>query len=277
VFILIVGPVAFQAAHRIAAAVNDFFAQIIIPIDIPSHTQKFRAAYWDVNWGIALPVARVMIEALLMAAICDPHLLIVFVKAPRPGAVKTRLAADIGEDAACEAYKIMLQTVLERVSLLRNVQLRFSPDDAGSEMKPWTRTGWSVAPQGGGDLGERLRRAFSDAFAAGMERVAIIGSDCLDLTMADVEQAWAALDESDVVLGPALDGGYWIIGLRNVVPSLLEEIPWGTETVLKKTLRVAEKAGLRVRLLRELRDIDTSEDWRAYLAGNSFASSAPVR
>lgn len=197
------------------------------------------------------------------------RLLIVFVKAPRVGGVKTRLAAAIGAEAACEAYQRMVAALWKRIDRMDNVQLRFSPQEAAGEVQPWLRRGWTIAPQGGGDLGSRLAGAFADAFAAGAQRVAIIGSDCPYVTAADIEQAWAALDADDVVLGPARDGGYWLVALKQPQPNILAGISWGTSQVLERTLDRARAGKLRVHLLRELSDIDTADDWRSYL--NSFA------
>src|SRR5687767_4094941 len=205
------------------------------------------------------------------------RLLIVFVKAPRAGAVKTRLAASIGSDAACAAYKTLVEAVLRQVSSLDNVQLRFSPDDAEEEVRRWARGDWTLAPQGDGDLGERLNAVFADVFRSGVERVVIIGSDCPYVTDTDIVQAWDALESNDVAVGPACDGGYWLVGLREGSrPELFANIAWGTEAVLRQTLDAAKTQGLRVHLLRELRDIDTVEDWKAYCGTKDFASASSV-
>jgi rSAM/selenodomain-associated transferase 1 len=139
--------------------------------------------------------------------------LIVFVKAPRPGTVKTRLAQSIGSKAACAAYCEMVQKLIQELSPLKGVQLRFSPDDAREEIRHWQAADWDLQPQGEGDLGQRLRGAFEQAFAGGARYVLVIGSDCPAITIEDIRAAWDALDTSDLVLGPARDGGYWLIGL----------------------------------------------------------------
>jgi uncharacterized protein len=195
----------------------------------------------------------------------DPKL-IVFAKAPRPGGVKTRLAETLGEPAAHAAYQQLLDTVLQQMTPLKNVELRFTPDDAESEVRPWLRKGWEMTGQGNGDLGARLDRAFQSAFANGAARVVIIGSDCPEVTPADIEAAWAALFSQDVVLGPAVDGGYWLIGLRGAQPGLFAGIPWSTGAVLQETIKRSLAAALTVRLLRELPDVDTEADWRQFLA-----------
>jgi uncharacterized protein len=208
-------------------------------------------------------------------SVSNARLLIVFVKAPRMGSVKTRLAASIGPKAACEAYQQMVGALSTRICSLRNVQLRVSPNGAESEVQPWQQPGWATAAQGEGDLGARLTTAFADAFRAGAQRVAIIGSDCPYVTIDDIEQAWANLSEHDVVLGPARDGGYWLVGLRQLQAELFREIPWGTADVLRQTVDRARGLNLGVHVLRELSDIDTAEDWREYL--NSIASEGRLR
>jgi len=112
--------------------------------------------------------------------------LIIFVKAPCPGFVKTRLAEAVGPEKACVAYRKLVTTLLDRLGPIKEVELRFAPDDAASQMAPWLRPAWTAAPQRGGDLGERIRAAFDDAFAAGCERVTIIGSDCPAITANDI-------------------------------------------------------------------------------------------
>ena len=197
--------------------------------------------------------------------------LIVFVKAPRPGAVKTRLAAEIGAEAACQAYERLVSIVLREIQPFRAVQLRFSPDDAEADVRAWRQPTWTLAPQGGGDLGERLARAFSDAFESGAARVIVIGSDCPWIKAADIEQSWKSLERSDLVLGPARDGGYWLIGLKAPARELFSGIPWSTERVLERTMDRARAAGMRFQLLRELRDVDTLADWRQFASDNTFA------
>ncbi|MEW6157143.1 MAG: TIGR04282 family arsenosugar biosynthesis glycosyltransferase [Verrucomicrobiota bacterium] len=195
----------------------------------------------------------------------NADLLIVFVKAPRPGLVKTRLARELGFDGAALAYRQLAEKVLSTIGSGMNVELRFSPDDAGIEIRPWLRPGWRATPQGAGDLGERLDRAFADAFAAGAERVLIIGSDCPEMTTADLSEAWMALRTVDLVLGPARDGGYWLIGLRGPQPGLFRNIPWSTDRVLRMTEELAQASGLELHLLRELNDIDSISDWTEWL------------
>lgn len=194
--------------------------------------------------------------------------LIIFVKAPRRGSVKTRLAGAIGIEAACEAYQKMVEELVERLATIPTVELRFTPDDAVTEIRQWRRDNWHLRPQGEGDLGRRLERAFADAFANGAQYVVVIGSDCPMITPDDIRSAWTVLETNDVVLGPAQDGGYWLIGLGEPRPALFQSIDWSTDKVLKQTLRRVRARNLKVELLRELRDVDTESDWLEFLDQN---------
>ena len=197
--------------------------------------------------------------------------LVVFVKAPRPGVVKTRLAQTLGADAACTAYRQLVETLLTHLAPLPAVELCFTPADASADITPWLRADWSAVPQADGDLGERLHAAFTEHFLADAEQVVIIGSDCPTVAPTDIEDAWVALAGHDVVLGPALDGGYWLIGLRAPQPALFTAMPWSTDTVFGETMRRARASGLRVALLRELADVDTEADWTRWVKRTSHS------
>jgi rSAM/selenodomain-associated transferase 1 len=193
-------------------------------------------------------------------------LLIIFVKAPRAGHVKTRIAEAIGPQPACDAYLALVAILIGNLRTLPNVQVRYSPDDAYLEIPQWVQPAWTTAPQGGGDLGERLKAAFRAGFAAGAERIVIIGSDSPDIRREDIESAWEALAHQDAVIGPAEDGGYWLIGLRSEQPSLFENIPWSSPKVFEATMTCARAAKLSIQTLRQLPDIDTIEDLRKFQA-----------
>ena len=204
-----------------------------------------------------------------------PCRLIVFVKAPRLGAVKTRLAQTLGPGPTLAAYRRLVATVLAALAEVPEVELRFTPDAAAAEIEPWRRAGWHARPQGGGDLGERLDRAVVEAFRTSRVPAVIIGSDCPWVTRADLEAAAGALADHDVVLGPATDGGYWLIGLRAPQPALFRGIPWSTDTVLRETLARARDAGLRVHCLRTLTDVDAEREWNEFLATRDCISLTP--
>ena len=186
--------------------------------------------------------------------------IIVFVKAPRPGFVKTRLAVVIGDVAACKAYRQLTAAVLTKLTSLPNVEIRFTPDDAKDEIKSWLRKGWGAKPQGEGDLGQRMHHAFKEADGPAI----IIGSDCPYLETSDLQAASDTLQTHDAVMGPAADGGFWLIGLATPCPAIFEGVHWSTHTVLIETLANAELMNLSFQLLRELIDVDTVEEWKKW-------------
>lgn len=197
--------------------------------------------------------------------------LIVFLKAPRVGEVKSRLAKTMGAQAAADAYRKLLEIVLRNIASLAEVELRFAPDNARAECDALRiNPNWTLRAQGAGDLGERLHRAFVESFAEGTSRIVIIGSDCPYVQTSDIESAWESLHSHDVVLGPAEDGGYWLIGLRASEEKLFQEINWSSATVLCETLQRANTLGRSVHLLRRLSDIDTEADWNRFLESSGF-------
>ena len=187
--------------------------------------------------------------------------IIIFVKAPRPGFVKTRLAATIGNEAACAAYCQLTENVLAHLAPLPHLEIRFTPDDAEKEITQWLRDDWTSRPQGNGELGERMHRAFTEANGPAI----IIGSDCPQVKLNDFITAAKTLQTHDAVIGPATDGGYWLIGLNAPCPALFEGIEWSTGGVLQSTLSKAQQAGLSVQLLRKLADVDTGVDWEEFM------------
>jgi len=193
--------------------------------------------------------------------------LIIFVKAPRPGTVKTRLG--LGAVSECAAYQRLVNAVFTQMANILEVELRFAPVDAESEIRNWLKQGWTATPQAEGDLGERMQAAFADAFAKGAGQVVIIGSDCPYLKEGDVREAWDALKVADLVLGPAEDGGYWLIGLRNDQPGLFPDIPWSSKEVFSETMARAKTLGLKTVLLRTLSDVDTREDWEKFISAET--------
>ncbi len=141
----------------------------------------------------------------------------------------------------------------------------YTPADGEQEVRPFFPRHWSFRAQEGDGLGERLQHAFGVSFQAGAERIVVIGTDCPYLGCGDIEQAWEALAHHDVVLGPANDGGYWLLGLKTLYSELFSGIFWGTEFVLEQTMVKAQQLGLKVALFRTLSDVDTMLDWQEFL------------
>jgi hypothetical protein len=190
----------------------------------------------------------------------------VFVKAPRPGAVKTRLAARVGDVRAAALYRALAEEQIRRTAPRGDEYERrffFDPPGARSELAAWLGAGDVFVPQAAGDLGTRMAGAFAHAFAEGARRAAIIGTDVPAMSRDDVLAALEALDHEDVALGPATDGGYWLLALRRPEPELFRDVPWSTPDVFRVTLERAATRGLGVHVLRTLGDVDTVEDLRA--------------
>jgi rSAM/selenodomain-associated transferase 1 len=191
--------------------------------------------------------------------------LAVFLKAPRPGAVKTRLVPALGAAGAARLYRALAEAVVAGTRPGPGEYERlffFTPAEARPEMEAWFADEAWIA-QEGADLGARMSSAFDEAFRRGADRVAIVGTDVHGLTRHDAGIALAALQDHDLVLGPARDGGYYLIGLGHRRPALFEGVAWGTGSVFAATMERAAALGLSVRVLEERRDIDTLEDVRA--------------
>jgi hypothetical protein len=188
------------------------------------------------------------------------------VKAPLPGRVKTRLAAEVGSQRAAEIYRDLgRRAVSAAAGADYETVVWFAPPEARPEVRAWLQ-GLSVADyraQVAGPLGTRLATAFLRHFDEGARRVIVIGSDCPAVDASLVSRALAGLDEHDLVLGPAHDGGYYLIGLRRPAPQLFRGIAWSTEAVLDQTLAQARRLRLSTVLLPTLRDVDTAGDARA--------------
>lgn len=191
--------------------------------------------------------------------------LLVFLKAPRPGEVKTRLTPALDPGLACAVHRALAEETLRQTRPRAAEYARtviFAPEDAAGEIARWL-PGEGLRPQRGGDLGARMAAAVEEAFAEGAARVVVVGADVAGLTREHVRDAVRALATRDVVLGPAHDGGYYLVGLSRPAPGLFQEIPWSTPEVLAATAARATALGLSVARLGVLRDVDTAEDVRA--------------
>ena len=191
--------------------------------------------------------------------------LILFAKAPELGKIKTRLARQIGDQKALEAYTQLLRHLTHQLRRRTDVEVRITPDLALDSLKGLIPQGWKVSPQGEGDLGTRLTHAFQEAFTEGCTKVAAIGSDCPYITSHDIDTAWQSLAQKDVCVGPATDGGYWLIGLRAMQPQIFNDIPWSTQEVLAQTLLKCRQNSLSISLLNILSDVDERADWEEFL------------
>lgn len=194
--------------------------------------------------------------------------LIIFTRYPEPGKTKTRLIPLLGEKGASNLQRKMTEATIGMIEPL--IQSRFLSltihFTGGSQelMANWLGKNFNYQNQCGEELGARMKFAFENEFRDGMTQVVIIGTDCPKLSETIIREAFESLLEFDLVLGPAYDGGYYLIGLKQVYADLLTEIAWGTDTVLTKTLEIAQRLELKTFLLSVLQDIDRPEDLKEY-------------
>jgi rSAM/selenodomain-associated transferase 1 len=195
------------------------------------------------------------------------RLVLLFIKAPLPGNVKSRLAAAIGEEAALGLYRMLVLDAVEMLGKTPHpVHLYYSPMDAREAVTGLLGTDIPLRPQTGADLGGKMEHAFRDAFAEGFSRVVLVGSDLPELDRGIIAEAFDALEREDAVLGPASDGGYYLIGFRRntLAARAFQGIPWSTPTVFGETMKVLQAGALRVHVLPMLHDLDTAADLKAF-------------
>ena len=193
--------------------------------------------------------------------------ILVFLKNPKPGSVKTRLAASVGPERAAEIYRLLTREVFRQLPDSAQVIVMFDPPEAEKEIRDWVQTlsqsnGAMFISQRDVSLGERLSYAFASAFNAGFTRVAAIGTDCIEITPALMNEAFQSLDASDCVIGPAEDGGYYLIALKAPQHGLFKGIAWSTSSVFVQTSARIKELGLSSHLLPRLHDVDDLESWR---------------
>ena len=196
-----------------------------------------------------------------MEAKSDNNCVLLFVKYPSPGRVKTRLTKSIGDKDAAWLYRCFVEDMLEMLTETgSDVWICFDPAEKKEKSTEWIGTGYKFLPQRGDNLGERMKNAFNDAFAENIKQAILIGSDIPDLPSEIIESAFNNLSKSGVVIGPSRDGGYYLIGFSShtFTPEVFDDIPWSTSMVLDRTM---DKMGKnKPAILTQFTDIDTVED-----------------
>ena len=190
--------------------------------------------------------------------------LLLFVKNPVPGHTKTRLAATVGHPLALKMYERLCDWTRDQAQRLPDVERHLYYSQHVPERDAWPTADFRKFVQQGEGLGDRMEDAFARTFAGDGGPAIIIGTDCPGITTEYLAEAFRALEKHDVVVGPALDGGYTLLGMRRLHPTLFRDVEWSTDRVLPTTLDRAAAAGLTVRQLAPLRDVDHEEDWYAY-------------
>lgn len=183
-------------------------------------------------------------------------------RAPRPGAVKTRLAREIGDIAAADVYRRIGRQVADAVGAGLAMTVWYDPPDAEAEMRAWLGER-EYRPQFGGDLGERMGAACAWHFARGDAPVVVIGADCPAVTAATIREAEQLLAVVDVAIGPSVDGGYYLLGLNRPEPGIFAGVSWGSGSVREVTEAYCRRRELAVGLLSVQRDVDSLGDLTA--------------
>ncbi len=185
------------------------------------------------------------------------NLVLVFTRNPELGKVKTRLALSIGNENTLAIYNYLLNHTKE-VLVQTKADKRILYTEEVTKNDIWDASIFDKKTQIGNDLGERMKNAFADAFEDGYEKVVIIGTDLFNLEVSDVEMAFDALENNEVTIGPAEDGGYYLLGLKNILKNIFDNKNWSTETVFSDTLKDIQH--LKYHLLATKNDIDTVDD-----------------
>ena len=185
--------------------------------------------------------------------------LILFVRDPVLGKVKTRLAVSIGDEQALGVYKLLLNHTHTITAGLNCTKYVYYADRVIS-VDLWDKGNFIKAVQSGNDLGERMLHAFQSAFDDGYKKVVIIGSDCFQLSTELIFSAFDALNQYDAVIGPAEDGGYYLLGLKKLVPAIFKDKTWSTNSVCRDTIKDIESMNLSYKLLPILNDVDEAAD-----------------
>jgi hypothetical protein len=188
---------------------------------------------------------------------------IVFIKSPEKGRVKTRLAKGVGDTAALELYRCFVMDVLDMVrSTPWALRVYYYPENAFDPIRTWLGDDLDFSPQRGASLGDKMKNALADTFAAGYERAVLIGSDLPDLPSSIVDKAFKGLAQCSAAIGPSRDGGYYLIGFtaKGFTPQVFHDLPWGSDQVLDLTLNRFKDHHVSHHTLPVWQDIDTQED-----------------
>ncbi len=188
--------------------------------------------------------------------------IIIFMKNAEKGKVKSRLASTLGEDKALQIYKALLQHTRDTVLKIPVERLLYYSQDINLN-DDWLEAEFHKYLQQGKSLGDRMTHAFKKAFMA-FQNVVIVGSDCPQLSKKILTEAFDQLRHHPFVIGPAKDGGYYLLGMRQFSPEVFQNITWSTDTVFTATTKAIEKLGHTYHVLPTLSDVDYEEDWKAY-------------
>lgn len=209
----------------------------------------------------------------------DPNdqCVIVFLKVPQRVPVKTRLSKSLDQEIVVNLYKNFVLDVLGMLQTGRHTTvIGFYPPQALREITSWLGRDHDYLPQQGDDLGQRMENAFDSIFQTGFRQVLLLGTDFPDLPGSIIDEAFESLHKNDAVIGPAVDGGYYLIGFNShsFLPAVFDKIPWGSDTVFEKTMTVLGSNRSRIHVLPQWRDIDTYQDLEFFIKRHAEKGSA---
>jgi uncharacterized protein len=212
----------------------------------------------------------------------DSYCVMMFVKSPEEGMIKSRLAASVGKSVALNLYKCFVTDTMGM--LVKNrypLRIFFYPPEARQQVEQWLGKETILIPQAGDNLGDRMKNAFESVFSQGIDRALLIGSDSPDLPSTIIEEAFETLKKHDAVVGPSYDGGYYLIGFRRdtFCPLVFNGIVWSTTEVFEQTTDILRKSSVTPYILPLWRDIDTLDNLDALILDNRntpFARSATM-
>jgi rSAM/selenodomain-associated transferase 1 len=194
----------------------------------------------------------------------DKQTLIIFTRYPEKGKTKTRLIPLLGAEGSANLQRKMTEETVKKAKILQsklkiNINIYFTE---GNEklMSEWLGNDLVFKTQREGDLGQKMQEAFQEAFNNHNQQVVLIGVDCPKLDEVILQEAFKSSQNHDLVIGPALDGGYYLIGLNRLIPELFQGINWGSSEVFNQTKNIAQNLGLKIHYLPQLYDIDRPED-----------------
>jgi len=196
----------------------------------------------------------------------EKNCILLFVKYPEKGRVKKRLTKELNAGFVSELYKKFVIDLVSKIEKLKvDFKICFYPTDSKKQFMKWLGEKQDYIPQKGDDLGDRMKYCFNTSFNEGFGNCILIGSDIPDLPMDFIKEAFKFLQKNDAVIGPASDGGYYLIGFKknSFLPEIFKGITWGSESVYQNTMNIFKKTGIKVEVLQQWYDIDTLSDLKS--------------
>jgi rSAM/selenodomain-associated transferase 2/rSAM/selenodomain-associated transferase 1 len=269
----IIEDVEFLSRARKREKIHSFPASVITSARRFLHNgiirQQLRNAYYLLLYFLGVSPARIASLYSKKSVFKPDSALIIFARYPQSGVVKTRLASKLGKNWATQFYQSCAEHIFTEARKLPGNVAKYifcAETTHLPEMRQWAGSSFCYVAQTEGDLGEKMYHAFSTIFQHGIQKAIIIGTDIPDLSADILNRSFKELTTYDTVIGPSSDGGYYLLGMKKLIPELFRNIPWSSEHVFEKTLREINKQNLTLAFLQELMDIDTADDVHRWIS-----------